>query len=80
MTALQLIADVLESALRIVRRERRRTTENDHANASKLPNPPASRLGERITLTRLLGRACTLRFARMPRALVSPVHRYLTRL
>jgi len=86
VTALQLVADVLESAFERHRpsRKRRCATENDHAERVEAAKTYlASRLGERITLDEVARavHVSPFHFARMfqERAGV-PVHRYLTRL
>ncbi|MDB5313369.1 MAG: Transcriptional regulator, AraC family [Gemmataceae bacterium] len=87
VTALQLVADVLEAAFaRHGRpRQRRRTgTDADHADRAEAAKTYlASRLGERVTLTDVARavHASPFHLARVFRQRTGvPVHRYLTRL
>jgi AraC-like DNA-binding protein len=87
VTALQLVADVLEAAFERhgMRRETRRTTTgNEHTErAEAAKNYLASRLGERITLDDVARAVYTSPFhlARIFQKQTGvPVHRYLTQL
>ena len=87
VTALQLIADILEAAFQRhapPRKRRRRGTDDDHADRVEAAKTYlATRLGERVTLDEV-ARAVHLspfHFARVFQARAGlPVHRYLTRL
>jgi AraC-like DNA-binding protein len=87
VTALQLMADVLEAAFgrhRPPAKRRRRGTDDDHADRVEAAKTYlAGRLGERVTLDEVAGAVhlSPFHFARVfqQRAGV-PVHRYLTRL
>ena len=87
VTALQLIADVLEAALArqgLPRKRRRNGTDADHADrAEAVKTYLASRLGERITLDDVARAvyASPFHLARIFQQRTGlPVHRYLTRL
>jgi AraC family transcriptional regulator len=86
VTALQLLADILEAAFRRHQpaRRRRRGTEDDHADRVEAAKTfLAARLGERVTLDEVAGAVhlSPFHFARVfQRGTGVPVHRYLTRL
>ncbi len=87
MTALQLIADVLEAAFTRLgppRRKRRQDTDSDHADRVEAAKTfLASRLGERIMLDDVAraAHASPFHLARIFQQQTGvPVHRYLTRL
>ena len=87
VTALQIVADVLEAAFArhgLPRRRRRAGTEADHADRAEAARSYlASRLGERITLDDVARavHASPFHLARVFRQRTGvPIHRYLTRL
>ena len=87
VTALQLVADVLESAFvqqGLPRKRKRRDTDVDHAERAEAAKTYlASRIGERVTLDDVAGAVHTSPFhlARIFQEQTGvPVHRYLTRL
>jgi AraC family transcriptional regulator len=87
VTALQLVADVLQAAFErhdLPRLRRRNGTDADHADrAEAAKSYLASRLGERVTLDEVARavHASPFHFARLfQRRSGIPVHRYLTRL
>lgn len=87
VTALRLIAEVLETAFArhgAPRKHRRNSTETNHADRAEAAKAYlASRLGERVTLDGIARavHASPFHFSRMFRRQTGvPVHRYLTRL
>jgi AraC-like DNA-binding protein len=87
VTALQLMADILEAAFAqagVMRKPRRAATEREHADRAEAAKTfLASSLGERVTLDDVARAVHTspFHFTRIFQARVGvPVHRYLTRL